>query len=335
MIPIYKDTKVYVACPAYAKSGGPELLHQLVNKLKKIGVNAVIAYYDTMDNKPNYRDSSFDVYTTEFIKVEDIEDNKKNVLIIPESRLWMLNKYKNIRKCIWWLSVDIAFNSVGIINCLKKYHLLATINCMIKGRMSYSINIINKADYHLCQSKYSMEFLKAKGIKDYEYLSDYLNETFIKNSHNVVDKENNILYNPKKGFEFTNKIINSAPNLNWIPIINLSNDEVKDLLMRSKVYIDFGNHPGKDRIPREAVICNCCIITSKRGSAKYYEDVPISDDFKFDDIDENISKIIDKINLCLEHYEEQIKHFEEYKKIIMNSEKEFEEDIQKIFKLEV
>ena len=114
----------------------------------------------------------------------------------------------------------------------------------------------------------------------------------------------------------------------------MTNEEVLNLLLKSKVYIDFGTHPGKDRIPREAAMCGCCVITGKRGSAKYYEDVPLRDDFKFDDKEENIDKIIDKINLCLENYEEQNKNFDEYRKGIIGEEEKFEEDIKKIFKIQ-
>lgn len=35
MIEIYKHSKVYVLCPAYSKTGGPELLHQLVHTLSE------------------------------------------------------------------------------------------------------------------------------------------------------------------------------------------------------------------------------------------------------------------------------------------------------------
>lgn len=35
MIEIYDNTKVYVLCPAYLKTGGPELLHQLVHILSE------------------------------------------------------------------------------------------------------------------------------------------------------------------------------------------------------------------------------------------------------------------------------------------------------------
>lgn len=76
----------------------------------------------------------------------------------------------------------------------------------------------------------------------------------------------------------------------------MTNEMVVETLQRVKFYIDFGNHPGKDRIPRGVAIWECCIITGKRGSAKYFEDVFISAEFKFDDIEINIPKIVSKIN---------------------------------------
>lgn len=119
--------------------------------------------------------------------------------------------------------------------------------------------------------------------------------------------------------EFTKKLINSAPDLTWIPIENLTTEGVKNLLCESMVYIDFGNHPGKDRFPREAAICGCCIITGKRGSAKYFEDIPISDYYKFDEDESLIPQIIDKIRFCLTNFEEESLNFKEYKDFIKMS----------------
>ena len=73
------------------------------------------------------------------------------------------------------------------------------------------------------------------------------------------------------------------PNLHWKAIENMSTEEVAELLNRSKVYIDFGNHPGKDRFPREAAISGCCIITGQRGAAANDIDVMIPRSYKFPD----------------------------------------------------
>ena len=56
-----------------------------------------------------------------------------------------------------------------------------------------------------------------------------------------------------------------------------------ELLLSAKLYIDFGNHPGKDRIPREAAALGCIIMTNRRGSALNDVDVPINPDLKIDD----------------------------------------------------
>lgn len=45
MIEIYEQTKVYVLCPAYLKTGGPELLHQLVHTLSKKRYRGIYCIY--------------------------------------------------------------------------------------------------------------------------------------------------------------------------------------------------------------------------------------------------------------------------------------------------
>jgi len=60
----------------------------------------------------------------------------------------------------------------------------------------------------------------------------------------------------------------------------ISPEEVTTLLHRAKIYIDFGPHPGMDRLPREAAIANCIVITNRSGAARYEEDVPIPSIYK-------------------------------------------------------
>jgi len=140
-----------------------------------------------------------------------------------------------------------------------------------------------------------------------------------------------VVYNPKKGFVFTKKIISMANDIKFVPLINMSRNQVIESLQKAKVYIDFGNHPGKDRIPREAAILGCCVITGKIGSAAFFEDVPIPDEYKFEEKEENIPKIIEKIKDCFEHFEERYKDFEYYREVIRNEPQKFLEDLKKIF----
>src|SRR5579885_1880889 len=106
MIVINKNTNIYIACPPASSSGGPELLHQLAYHLKSdIGIDNVYMYYYPSDY-PNPIHPSFTEYKVKF--VNHIEDDNCNLLIVPENikAIDLLAKYSNIRKVVWWLSVD-------------------------------------------------------------------------------------------------------------------------------------------------------------------------------------------------------------------------------------
>ena len=102
-------------------------------------------------------------------------------------------------------------------------------------------------------------------------------------------------------------------DIKWIPIIRLRADQVALLMCIAKVYIDFGPHPGKDRIPREAAVCGCCIITNREGSAEYSEDVGIPEEYKLFDM-LNYDKVLDTIYDLIDNYDERVKEYEAYVK---------------------
>jgi len=105
MIEIYPNTKIYIAAPAATATGGPELLHQLAYHLKNdLNINAYMYYYP--NNHPKPRHPNYEEYGIQF--VNQVEDRKDNILIVPETikGIDLLEYYPNIRKVIWWLSVD-------------------------------------------------------------------------------------------------------------------------------------------------------------------------------------------------------------------------------------
>ncbi len=353
-IKIYSDTKVYVVAPANTATGGPELLHQLVYHLRKeLSIDAYMYYLP--NNHPNPVHEAYRKYNNPFVR--NVDDNFNNLIIVPEvyGMISILGKYKNIRKVVWWLSVDNFFLS-KIFSSRKNLFIYRSLNKLFyfsfnkqlfdMQELAYKkylsldnmVNYVEKepfvqeADYHLVQSFYAKDFLKKANIrKPIYFLSDYLNENFLKIKTNISEKKDIVAYNPKKGFFFTKKIIKAAPNIKFIPIINMARDEVIKTLQIAKVYIDFGNHPGKDRLPREAAILNCCVITGKKGAAKYYEDVPIPNEYKFDDKVENIPKIINKIRDCFSNFEKRYKDFDSYRDIIKQEPKKFVSDLEQIF----
>lgn len=332
-IVIKEDTEIYVLCSAYSKTGGPELLHQLVKELTDNGINAYITYYGTKNNK-EYTPNDFKKYITEYKLLEDINDNENNIVITPEVvyGIKLTKKIKNAKKILWWLSVDNFRRTYTLKNAMKNFPIYTVLILLIKGEITFNFDYIKTFDCHFCQSYYSIDYLKSNGITNIYYLSDYISDEYLTIDEEYGRKKDIIAYNPKKGKKFTEKLIKSSPNLNFVPIQNLTTNQVKELLLKCKVYIDFGHHPGKDRIPREAAMCGCCIITNKQGSAKYFEDVPINDEFKFEDDEENINNIKNKITQCIENYDIEIKKFIKYRNAIKQEKQKFKDDVKKLFK---
>ena len=349
-IKIYPNTIVYVVAPARVATGGPELLHQLAFHLRNSLNIEVYMYYIPSDLHdpvhPEYKQ-----YDNPYKR--KIEDKKENLLIVPEviSGMRVLSKYSKIRKAIWWLSVDNFYLSF-VLSSKKNFFFRRAINKisnLIFNNPLFDVNElilkklnqlnlsgfdqVRQADFHIVQSYYALYHLVSNGIpgKKIFYLSDYLNEKFLKTKIDLSMKENIVAYNPKKGFSFTKRIMKAAPNIKFVPLINMTREQIIETLQKTKVFIDFGNHPGKDRIPREAAILGCCVITGKRGSAKHFEDVPIPELYKFENKEEDIPKIVEKIKDCFGNFEERYKDFEYYRKNIKQEPKKFIEDLKKIF----
>ena len=339
MLKIFPNTKIYLLCPSDYITGGVECLHQVSDKLIKLGFDARIFYIPkiTENALPQYKNYKI-------VKDSKIEDKKENILIIPEVWIDKLKEFKKIRKSIFWMSIDnVKKNTtlpIGKINkkfpWLKKrfpkiYDLLKKIYLKInkKGKILFDFKE-NKNIYHFAQSYYAKDFLLKKGVKKVYILSDYLNKNHFK-KRNLNKKENIVVYNPKKGKEITKELIKKSPEIKYVPLQNMTAKEVADTISKSKVYIDFGTHPGKDRLPREAIINGCCVIVGKRGSAKFYEDIPIKKEYKFDIKNLNLNKIIKKIKECLKNYNKKIKDFKNYKKFVENDERQFELEIKRIF----
>jgi len=339
---VYPDTKIFVACPAHFATGGPESLHQLAHHfINDLQVETFMLYYGFDSNKfktpvhPEY-----EMYNVPYVlEIPPAEDIERNILIVPEilSGLVQLLRYKNIRKGIWFLSVDNYYFSkianIVVRAPVQDFDITSQqILDQIMARYDYRQDpLLQLANFYLTNTHRGLKWFS--GLKPLHYLLGYINIRFLQENSclNLNEKEDIVVYNPKKGYHFVKHIIELAHDINFIPIENMTREEVISLLKKAKVYIDFGNFPGSERIPREAVILGCCIITGKRGSAAFFEDVPIPDEYKFDDRKENIPKIIEKIKDCFVNFKERYKDFEYYREVNKKGPKKFVEDLKRIF----
>ena len=127
------------------------------------------------------------------------------------------------------------------------------------------------------------------------------------------------------------KIIKKNPNVKFIPLRNYTIDELIRILSESKIYMDFGFHPGVDHLPREAAILKNCVITNNEGSAFYNDAVPINKEFKYEENKDNLIIISNKITKIFNNFDSELVLFEKYRKKIYQEKKIFENQVRDLF----
>jgi hypothetical protein len=342
MIEIFENTKVFVYCPSKVVTGGAELLHQLVHTLNEGGRAAYIVYYDDMKAPVPVEYQQYNLN-----QAQGVEDSAENILVLYEAIFDMYNSMQHCQLVLWWLSVDNFYicskGYLAVSDYLRwEYSLGLKVFAsrmlqFLKGhnlfKSTVSLKQLSKLPVINCyQSEYAQHFLLSKGFSEILPLKDFINHDFYKNNTSVV-REDKILYNPKKGFEFTRKLIANTPHLKWVPLENMTRAELLHEFQTSKLYIDFGYHPGKDRIPREAAMNGCCVITNRKGSAKYFEDVRIYNAYKLDEQENSISDIMTLIKDILNNYTLHAERFDFYRQEILKEKDEFVKQVHRLFRM--
>lgn len=261
--------KFVIFCPS-AYTGGPFALLQLNEALNKIGHTSEVAIYDKISKKKlengsvkiEYREvpeTSIDSFKFNLCHRIDKDD----VLIFPEVKLNLLKNYHQFgfANCVlWWLSWDNA-----PLLSLKKFEEMAAL------RQSISI----------FQSHYAQQQAQGLSITG-PIVSDYT--IFDKNRQSEQHpKTNDICFLPLKSVGTQKIITELRKSFSIIPIKEMSQSQVQDTLRSSKYFIDFGHHPGKDRIPREAALYDCVPIVRRAGAANHIEDVYLPNYLLLDD----------------------------------------------------
>lgn len=332
---------IYVVSAGNQVTGGPETLHQFASKLADMNIETRMVYFNPRSYTVPERYKKYNIEV-----VGKIEDKPENIIVVPETLTFILKKFKKIKKCIWWLSLDNYLNQIpsNMIKWKIKSHKLpiciypfVSIYLFIKRKLHFNIykfEIKEKIYCHLYNCEYVKNYLINKGVKEKEmiYLCGPINDVFFNESVNVK-KENIVLYNPQKGREFTEKIILEAKKLNldykFIPIVNMTPSEIRNIMARSKIYIDFGEFPGPERIPREAVTLGCNIITGLNGSASNDVDIPIDRTLKFSNDDSQVIKIINKIKEIGDQYNTFYPYYDSYRDKVIKQKKILDINIKK------
>jgi hypothetical protein len=288
--------KIYVCCPGNTVTGGPELLHQLVAALRSLGHDAAVSYFpfdQTFETPVPYQ---------RYGAPQALPQNTADSLIVlPEVAVGYVRRFRKAQFAIWWLSIDNfyfartdwpwRFKRVAMMLYLKRYR-------------------------HFAQSQYAQKFLSRFGIRS-ALLTDYLSNEHLKEKQSGGERRNLVLFNPKKGKEVIDRLRTLNPDIEFRPLQNMTNTEVAELLSQAKVYVDFGNHPGKDRFPREAAMAGAVVITGRRGAAAFFGDVPIDNKYKIDESKPGFeTSFRTLIGDVFENFDLHARNFEQYRTMI-------------------
>ncbi len=315
---------IYILSSTHAATGGTELLQQLCFQLNCNEIPAAM-YYTEKYNDSKVKGKFDKMYHNPFTN----EIGDKAIAVVPETEFDSFQKIKDKFEdvYIWWLSVDNYYGSGRI-----KTNFYRNLYRRIKHNRNLKLF---RSSYHCVQSEYARLYLINEiGINKEKiyYLSDYINDEYLRNRDiELSNKEDIILYNPKKGYEFTRRLINAMPEYNWLPLENMNNQEMVNAFTKAKLYVDFGNHPGKDRIPREAAMFYCCIITGRKGAANNDEDIPILAKYKIDEDKSEIDAVKKVIEETVYNYENQLSDFHTYREKILSEKKLFIENVKHLF----
>ena len=368
---VTRNTKVYVVAPPRVSTGGPELLHQLVYHLRvDLGLEAYMYYYPEARGDPvhpSYRSygnpvsknisdepqnilivpelaSAISLFSC-FSKIQKViwwlSVNYFVASVLPYAQMGLVRRtlfgfarplYHWIVKRLLPTRYVLRAKALGISLLSDRESAWEEVanNKELMVRLMETLPVC-QANLHLCQSYYALDFLTSLGFNNVVYLSDYLSDDFFQHSVTPEEKQDVVAFSPIKGWSFTWRILRAAPQLRFESIYGLSRKQVIDVLSRAKVYIDFGSHPGKDRLPREAVMLRCCVLVGKRGAAKNRYDIPIPERYKFAVSESSIPEIVATIEQCIKEYALILQDFEAYREQVRKEPEIFRNCVREIF----
>jgi hypothetical protein len=278
---------IVALCPAHTTTGGPEALHQLVDAVVRAGGDAAILY------EPDATAAIPSVYRNYFVRtVSENDIAPTDLVVIPEIWAGQAKRFAYANTALWWLSVDNA--ATGALDA--------------------------PVAMHLAQSQYAANHLTVNGLEPIA-LGDYITTSF---TLGLCAREMRIAVNPAKGRDLIDSFRSKFPDLDIVSVEGLSREETIRTFQSSAVFVDFGHHPGKDRMAREASRCGAVVFVRKAGAALNNIDVPLPDEYKFDD---NHRALYDAIQVVFSDFEGVRERQTTYRSLIASERRQFDADI--------
>jgi hypothetical protein len=340
-----------IYCPIGVTTGGPEALHQLCDYINKLGRSAYLLPIDS-SMKPS---AQYSHYQTPLIRESEL--SSLDILIVPETQLKIPTSILiavNWRVVLWWLSVDNCKNSsswnfeqknfpiksrVWKVQRKKKSLLLA-LRSIVQKRLA-EINNIKFSELnlekclHITQSEYARLFLKSYFSISSLMVSDYIKIQSPKSLGREPKHKPVISYNGVKGNLFVEKLSELLPAYEFSAIRNLSHHAAISILEQSALYIDLGHFPGKDRLPREAILQETPVLLANRGATRNQIDFRIPGKYKIDLNATSPEHLANIIKEMLSNRHETLREQQHFYQDCLQSEAHFENEVRKFIELEL
>lgn len=336
-----KESIIYIYDKG-SRTGGGEALFQLRIDLENLGYHCRIVcknrtVYDTPLPKKFHK---YIRSKEDRCLPEDIVDDSQNCLIVPETTTTFLFRYNNVQKVIWWLSSryydgkcrienrpEMFRYQVKIIGDVARYLVKSVIRLIKYQRLRYPINqALNIAGYHHVKEILTNHYHVESVLLIHPIGVDFLAKGMYTDPANRRDV---VLYNPKKPSKIVCQLLDRG-NFHFIPIQGMTVEQMIECFRTSKVYIDFGQFPGPERLPKETVYNGVNIIVGKRNTACNDLDVMVPAQFKLD-VHMPIDEIELKIALLMQDYEKYAPLYDDYRDMIKNMECVYHKQLDEIF----
>lgn len=323
-------SKILVVCPGNAMTAGPEALHQLVAESNALGQPAEVVYHPF--------ERSFETpapYRKHGAPVGRYADEPGTLILFPEIFTTLALRVRHAEPAIWWMSIN---NFTGVRYGRPWRDKLRYWKYVLQGKRPWGGVQALRHLRQFAQSDYARDFLAGHGLAS-EPLSDpipaYTEPGYVASLPPrlaAAQRQDTILYNPHKGAAITARLMAAYPQWRFRPLRGLDRAQLAQAFLEAKVYIDFGHHPGKDRLPREAAIHGCCVITARQGSAANPVDVPIPQRCKLDAKDPQlVERFGELVRDIFANFEERSRELAGYREVIAREPLAWREQVKAAF----
>lgn len=330
---IYRDVLIF--CPE-AKTGGPEAMHQLRCQIARHGGTARMVYYapfsrleiDGETLRCHADDLPMPAHFAQYhpLVAEEAKLGPDTLVIFPEP-LGKLASVSEVRyqRALWWLSLD---------NALPQNREL--IDADYRERFFADPGLT-----HFYQCDYVRTFLQVNKAACYHALSDYTDPEFVHRSQIASEnppiggRANRICFFPNKGAELAAQFIEqreaSRHAIEFVPVRGMTKPQVRETLFGARIYLDFGSHPGKDRVPREAAVAGAVVLLHAAGAAKHFLDHPLAAEYLFTDEDVASGRLREKVDTVLDAPETHFAAQRFYRDAIRLEQERFDLEVRSFF----